>query len=83
MTSSTALTDEIRALYAEEGRPAALGARLLDVVVPAGVALDAGDPQPVLFPPVAGIVPDAHAVDVDADTGAEGTVLVPRHQLRQ
>ncbi|MEV4926236.1 hypothetical protein [Streptomyces roseoverticillatus] len=140
MTSSTALTDEIRALYAEEGRPAALvgwfrrtavlvpsdgqdglwsaeyggirwihaftdevalgrfalaqgadgtadgaasgaadwayrtvlGARLLDVVVPAvgvpaGVALDVGSPQPVLFPPVVGIVPDAYAIDADAD----------------
>ncbi|MBF6044378.1 hypothetical protein GO001_03965 [Streptomyces sp. NRRL B-1677] len=130
MTSSTALTDEIRALYAEEGRPAALvgrfrrtavlvpsdrqdglwsaeyggirwihaftdeaslgrfalaqgadgtsdwtyrtvlGARLLDVVVPAvgvpaGVALDVGGPEPVLFPPVVGIVPDAYAIDAD------------------
>ncbi|WKU46571.1 hypothetical protein Q3V23_22335 [Streptomyces sp. VNUA116] len=143
MTSSSALTDEIRALYAEEGRPAALvgwfrrtavlvpsasqdglwsaeyggirwiyaftdeaalgrfalaqgadgttdgttdwtyrtvlGARLLDVVVPAvgvpaGVALDVGGSQPVLFPPVIGIVPDAYAVDadVDADVDAEG-----------
>ncbi|WP_424889519.1 hypothetical protein [Streptomyces sp. XH2] len=135
MTSSTALTDEIRALHAQEGRPAALvgrfrrtavlvpsdsqdglwsaeyggirwiyaftneaalgrfalaqgadgtadwayrtvlGARLLDVVVPAvgvpaGVALDVGSPEPVLFPPVVGIVPDAYAVDADAD--AEG-----------
>lgn len=46
-----------------------LGARLLDVMVPmlpgpAGVALDAGDADGVLFPPVAGIVPDAVAVDV-------------------
>ncbi|MCF3103822.1 hypothetical protein IPZ58_19830 [Streptomyces roseoverticillatus] len=138
MTSSTALTDEIRALHAEEGRPAALvgwfrrtavlvpsdsqdglwsaeyggirwiyaftdeaalgrfalaqgadgtadgaasgtadwayrtvlGARLLDVVVPAvgvpaGVALDVGGPQPVLFPPVVGIVPDAYAIDAE------------------
>ncbi|MEU8549462.1 hypothetical protein AB0C81_21150 [Streptomyces roseoverticillatus] len=146
MTSSTALTDEIRALYAEEGRPAALvgwfrrtavlvpsdgqdglwsaeyggirwihaftdeaalgrfalaqgadgtadgaasgsgtadwayrtvlGARLLDVVVPAvgvpaGVALDVGSPQPVLFPPVVGIVPDAYAIDADADADAD------------
>nr|WP_245684583.1 SseB family protein [Streptomyces roseoverticillatus] len=52
-----------------------LGARLLDVVVPAvgvpaGVVLDVGGPQPVLFPPVVGIVPDAYAVD--ADTDAEG-----------
>lgn len=48
---------------------AVLGARLLDVVVPllpgpAGVALDAGSEDGgVLFPPVAGIVPDAVAVD--------------------
>ena len=47
-----------------------LGARLLDagvpeVGVPCGVALDAADgPEyAVLFPPVAGIVPDAFAVD--------------------
>lgn len=48
---------------------AVLGARLLDVVVPllpgpAGVALDAGgEGGGVLFPPVAGIVPEAVAVD--------------------
>ncbi|MFB6503939.1 SseB family protein [Streptomyces sp. NPDC002466] len=47
-----------------------LGARLLDVMVPmlpgpAGVALDAGsDEGGVLFPPVAGIVPDSVAVDL-------------------
>ncbi|MER5555863.1 SseB family protein [Streptomyces sp. NPDC002793] len=47
-----------------------LGARLLDVMVPllpgpAGVALDAGSTDGgMLFPPVAGIVPDAVAVDV-------------------
>ncbi|WP_225100407.1 hypothetical protein [Streptomyces sp. CoH27] len=47
-----------------------LGARLLDVAVPeagvpCGVALDAADgaEQAVLFPPVAGIVPDAYAVN--------------------
>ncbi len=47
-----------------------LGARLLDVAVPAagvpcGVALDAADgvEHAVLFPPVAGVVPDAFAVD--------------------
>ncbi|KUN82724.1 hypothetical protein AQJ66_21535, partial [Streptomyces bungoensis] len=46
-----------------------LGARLLDVAVPAvgvpcGVALDAGSgDEGVLFPPVTGIVPDAAAVD--------------------
>ncbi|MFF3320885.1 SseB family protein [Streptomyces sp. NPDC002889] len=43
-----------------------LGARLLDVMVPgpAGVALDAGSDEGMLFPPVAGIVPDAVAVDL-------------------
>ncbi|MFI2780076.1 SseB family protein [Streptomyces sp. ALB3] len=46
-----------------------LGARLLDVMVPllpgpAGVALDAGSTDGMLFPPVAGIVPDAVAVDL-------------------
>ncbi|MFF9567461.1 SseB family protein [Streptomyces sp. NPDC014685] len=47
-----------------------LGARLLDVMVPllpgpAGVALDAGSEEGgVLFPPVAGIVPDCVAVDL-------------------
>ncbi|WP_267242799.1 SseB family protein [Streptomyces sp. PR69] len=45
-----------------------LGARLLDVMVPmlgvpAGVALDAGSEEGMLFPPVAGVVPDAAAVD--------------------
>ncbi|MEU0659899.1 SseB family protein [Streptomyces lavendulocolor] len=44
-----------------------LGARLLDVLVPelgvpAGVALDAGSEDGVVFPPVEGIVPDAAAV---------------------
>lgn len=48
---------------------AVLGARLLDVMVPllpgpAGVALDAGSTDGMLFPPVAGIVPDAVAVDL-------------------
>ncbi|MGQ5639738.1 MULTISPECIES: hypothetical protein [unclassified Streptomyces] len=52
-----------------------LGARLLDAAVPAvgvpcGVALDAGsEGEGVLFPPVAGIVPDAAAVDIDSGTG--------------
>lgn len=50
-----------------------LGARLLDVMVPmlpgpAGVALDAGSADGVLFPPVAGIVPDHVAVDL-GETG--------------
>ncbi|WP_405725196.1 SseB family protein [Streptomyces sp. NBC_01537] len=45
-----------------------LGARLLDVVipqvgVPTGVALDVAGERPVMLPPVAGIVPDAVAVD--------------------
>ncbi|MCX4970201.1 SseB family protein [Streptomyces sp. NPDC079020] len=49
---------------------AVLGARLLDVMVPmlpgpAGVALDAGSVDGgMLFPPVAGVVPDAVAVDL-------------------
>jgi hypothetical protein len=52
-----------------------LGARLLDAAVPAvgvpcGVALDAGsEGDGVLFPPVAGIAPDAAAVDFDSGTG--------------
>lgn len=46
-----------------------LGARLLDVMVPmlpgpGGVALDAGSEDGMLFPPVAGIVPDAAVVDL-------------------
>ncbi|WP_018536582.1 MULTISPECIES: SseB family protein [unclassified Streptomyces] len=46
------------------------GARILDVLIPAvegpaGVALDAGSAQGMLFPPVSGIVPDHVAVDVD------------------
>ncbi|MFF3317234.1 SseB family protein [Streptomyces sp. NPDC003035] len=54
-----------------------LGARLLDVAVPSagvpcGVALDAADgpEHAVLFPPVAGVVPDAAAVDRNV-TGAD------------
>lgn len=46
-----------------------LGARLLDVMVPmlpgpGGVALDAGSDDGMVFPPVAGIVPDEVAVDL-------------------
>ncbi|MER7107061.1 SseB family protein [Streptomyces sp. NPDC000229] len=46
-----------------------LGARLLDVLVPglgvpAGVALDAGSDDGVVFPPVKGIVPDAAVVEL-------------------
>ncbi|MFH8567319.1 SseB family protein [Streptomyces sp. NPDC017993] len=49
----------------------ASGARVLDVLIPAiegptGVALDAGSEQGMLFPPVAGIVPDSVALDVEA-----------------
>jgi hypothetical protein len=52
-----------------------LGARLLDVAVPAtgvpcGVALDVGSEDGVLFPPVVGVVPDAVAVD-GKETGGE------------
>lgn len=54
------------------------GARLLDVAVPAlgvpaGVALDAGSAEGTLFPPVAGVVPDDVAVDLDGtDPGGAG-----------
>ncbi|MFI1204373.1 SseB family protein [Streptomyces sp. NPDC020883] len=46
------------------------GARILDVLIPgiegpAGVALDAGSAQGMLFPPVSGIVPDRVAVDAE------------------
>ncbi|MDX2596017.1 hypothetical protein PV343_27750 [Streptomyces sp. WI03-4A] len=49
-----------------------LGARLLDVAVPAagvpcGVALDCADgPDGMVFPPVRGIVPDEAALDFEA-----------------
>lgn len=52
-----------------------LGARLVDAVIPAldapaGVAVDVADEDgSMLFPPVAGIVPDACAVDTDAVAG--------------
>ncbi|MCC0097674.1 hypothetical protein K7B10_23415 [Streptomyces flavotricini] len=51
---------------------AIMGARLVDAVVPevdgpAGVAVDVADADgSMMFPPVAGIVPDACAVDVEA-----------------
>jgi len=54
---------------------AVLGARLVDGVipelgVPAGVAVDVADEDgSMLFPPVSGIVPEAVAVDVDAERG--------------
>lgn len=49
-----------------------LGARLLDVVVPAvgeptGVALDVGSDTPFFLPPVVGIVPESAAVDADTE----------------
>ncbi|MEU6987675.1 SseB family protein [Streptomyces sp. NPDC046324] len=51
-----------------------LGARLLDVMAPmlpgpGGIALDAGSANGMVFPPVAGIVPDEVAVDL----GGTGT----------
>jgi hypothetical protein len=56
-----------------------LGARLVDVAVPAagvpcGVALDVADgpEDAVLLPPVSGIVPDSAAVDLAVGTGREG-----------
>ncbi|WKV75993.1 hypothetical protein AW27_033475 [Streptomyces sp. PCS3-D2] len=55
---------------------AILGARLVDAVVPevdgpAGVAVNIADPDgSMLFPPVAGIVPDAYAVDVETESGS-------------
>ncbi|MFI8280692.1 SseB family protein [Streptomyces sp. NPDC085929] len=48
-----------------------LGARLVDAVVPmadrpAGIAVNVADEEgSMFFPPVAGIVPDAYAVDVE------------------
>jgi hypothetical protein len=55
-----------------------LGAKLLDVAVPAagvpcGVALDCADgPDGMVFPPVARIVPDEAAVDRDEDRADGG-----------
>ncbi|MFK0048479.1 SseB family protein [Streptomyces sp. NPDC090741] len=64
----------------EDGREwpyiAVLGARLVDAVVPqvdgpAGVAVNVADQDgSMLFPPVAGVVPDACAVDIAADGAA-------------
>lgn len=57
-----------------------LGARLLDVAVPAagvpcGVALDCADgSEGMVFPPVAGIVPDGAAVDLDDEARHGGAV---------
>lgn len=55
-----------------------LGARLLDVMVPmlpgpGGVALDAGSDDGMVFPPVAGIVPDEVAVDLGGSVESGGT----------
>jgi hypothetical protein len=67
-----------RGEYAREwAYQSVLGARLLDVAVPAagvpcGVALDCADGEEgMVFPPVRGIVPDAFAVDrhVDGEDG--------------
>ncbi|WP_107030825.1 hypothetical protein [Streptomyces sp. NRRL F-2799] len=57
-----------------------LGARLLDVAVPAagvpcGVALDCADGSDgMVFPPVAGIVPDGAAVDLEDEARHGGAV---------
>ncbi|MGC5000106.1 SseB family protein [Streptomyces sp. DT195] len=57
-----------------------LGARLLDVAVPAagvpcGVALDCADGSDgMVFPPVAGIVPDGAAVDLGDETRHGGAL---------
>lgn len=50
------------------------GARLLDVAVPAapvptGVVLDVAGPAPAFLPPLAGIVPDAAALDLAEEDG--------------
>ncbi|MCX5127216.1 SseB family protein [Streptomyces sp. NBC_00347] len=54
-----------------------LGARLVDAVVPSadgpvGVVVNVADADgSMFFPPVAGIVPDANAVDLDLDPGLD------------
>ncbi|WP_380283334.1 hypothetical protein [Kitasatospora purpeofusca] len=66
-----------------EGLPylTVLGSRLLDVAVPelgrpGGVALDIAGPEPMLFPPMRGIVPDAAAIDGPPTTtgGVDGWI---------
>ncbi|MFI9160732.1 hypothetical protein [Kitasatospora aureofaciens] len=54
-----------------------LGSRLLDVAVPGlgvpgGIALDVAGKEPMLFPPVRGIVPDEVALDGPEMTGVVG-----------
>ncbi|MFD5464806.1 SseB family protein [Kitasatospora sp. NPDC127059] len=54
-----------------------LGSRLLDVAVPGlgvpgGIALDVAGKEPMLFPPVRGIVPDEVALDGPGMTGGVG-----------
>ncbi|MGR3933726.1 SseB family protein [Streptomyces sp. BRA346] len=81
-----AFTDEYALARFAEARGAAreewefatvLGARLLDVLVPAldgpaGVALDVADEDgSMMFPPVKGIVPDEVAVDLTETEAAE------------
>ncbi|GAA2934716.1 hypothetical protein GCM10020221_33110 [Streptomyces thioluteus] len=49
-----------------------LGARLLDVVIPAvgepaGAAVDVGSDRPFLLPPLAGVVPEAAAVNAGTE----------------
>ncbi|MET7734294.1 SseB family protein [Streptomyces sp. NPDC005402] len=77
-----AFTDEeaLRRFAEARGEPVperipVYGARLLDQVVPAvggpvGIAVDAGSPTGFVLPPVAGIVPDAVAVDVASKESA-------------
>ncbi|MEV6683941.1 SseB family protein [Streptomyces sp. NPDC051130] len=61
---------------------AVLGARLVDAIVPqvggpAGVAVNVADGDgSMLFPPVAGIVPDACAVDVEPEADHEAAAGV-------
>ncbi|QIY98624.2 hypothetical protein HEP87_37455 [Streptomyces sp. S1D4-11] len=79
-------TDELAAVRFDEAQDAPTGRRdfmavrgwrLLDVVIPAmgvpcGVALDVGSGDDgVLLPPVVGIVPDAAAVDAEANGSGE------------
>ena len=72
-------TAELAAFAAARGQPdttwdyaTVRGWRLLDAVIPevdgpAGVALDVAGDRPMMFPPVAGIVPATVAVDLTED----------------